>query len=977
MTALSSRVGRSNSFQARLYAQASGAAAVIAARVRFPWKLREAPRYSLWLTGLVGIVVLKAVVSLNQKPDSCFTAYSGILYFFLLLFAAGFALRNAIQNTLKGRPFWVFLAIAYGFWAFNQWLFLYYNLGLQMEVPDNSIADPVLFLHVALLISAVATLPHKNLDGRKLYPALLNALLLFILWSFLYFYAVFPYQLFSNAPGYALGFDVLYPLENWALVLSVGFLSVRASAPWKSVYLHLLGASTLYALSSAVANFATDSGGYVNGKLYGVGLTASVCWFAWIQLRARQLADREVRANDPDSRRSSKASAWAMVVVVLISVPIVWELLRNDHAIGMGTFRVLVAVSAIMCLASAAFIKEYLTKSELALHLSSVNDRLHLAMGSGRAVGWEWDAKTSRISWFGDLKTNFGIDSETYVERAADFFYRYVHPEDREQVSEAVTAARRNHKSYEGEFRVVWPDGTLRWVTAKGEFQYSSKGEPERMLGIATDITERKELRRALLENQDRIVAIVENSDDAIISKNLDGIILSWNRAAQRLFEYPEEEVIGQPITIIIPEDRREEEATIMQRLRAGERVDHFETIRIAKSGKELRVSLTISPMRDSSGRIVAASKIARDISERRRTEQVLRESEDRFRLVANTAPVLIWMSGVDKLCTFFNQGWLNFTGRSMQQELGDGWVSGVHPDDLDHCLAVYAAAFDARVDFQMEYRLRRFDGEYRWLVDFGVPRFESDGTFCGFIGSCVDITERKTSEESLHTLTGRLIAAQEEERARIARELHDDFSQRLALLGIGLGQLWKRLPKSDLQERAIIQEMLEGTKEMSSDLHSLSHQLHSSKLEHVGLVPALNALCKEIAQKYNLAVQFKNSGLALNLPKDVALCLFRVAQEALGNVVKHSRTLQAQVELYVGAAQVTLCISDQGRGFDPRIQNSAAGIGMIGMTERLRIVGGKLLIKSEPNRGTEILAEVPLAVSSDETQFRTQAAGR
>src|SRR5580704_18862161 len=151
-----------------------------------------------------------------------------------------------------------------------------------------------------------------------------------------------------------------------------------------------------------------------------------------------------------------------------------------------------------------------------------------------------------------------------------------------------------------------------------------------------------------------------------------------------------------------------------------------------------------------------------------------------------------------------------------------------------------YSVAFDARVDFQMEYRLRRFDGDYRWILDLGVPRFESDHTFHGYIGTCIDITDRKTSEESVHTLTGRLISAQEEERNRIARELHDDFSQRLALLGIGLAQLWKKLSSSESDESASVLQLLARTKELSSDLHELSHQLHSSKLEHVGLECAL-----------------------------------------------------------------------------------------------------------------------------------------
>jgi PAS domain S-box-containing protein len=944
-------------------------------REQFWSHLATRPRFSSWPMALTGLVVVKIVLSLALKPDSTLLSYSGIPYFFLLVLATGFAIRNGIQNTLQGRPFWVFLAIAYGLWALDQWIFLYYQFGFHMDVPDNSIADSVLFLHLVPLMAALATRSHRSVSERRLYPTVLNSLLLLIFWGFIYGYAVFPYQLFWNATSYAVRFNILYALENGALLVAVGILSIRVSSPWKSIYLHLLGASTLYALSSAFANLAIDSDGYVNGKLYGLGLTAAVCWFLWIPLRARQLAGTEVRATRTESNQGSPASAWAMLAVVMISIPIVWELSRRDEAMGVRSFRLLVAITAIVFLASAAFLKEYFSKSELVSYLGSANDRLRLAMESGKVVGWEWDVKNGRVSLFGDLKANFGIDSESYAGSPEDF-YPYLHSEDREKVFQAATEAKRNHEPYQADFRVVWPDGTLRWVSAKGEFQYSPKGAPTRMLGTTVDISDRRRLETELLHSRDRISAIVGSSDDAIISKSLDGIILSWNAAAQHLFGYSEDEAIGQSITILIPQELHAEESEILGRLRAGERIEHFETVRVAKDGKKLDVSLTVSPVKDSRGMIVGATKIAHDISDRKRAERVLLESEDRFRRVANAAPVLIWMSGVDKLCTFFNQGWLNFTGRSLEQELGEGWASSVHPDDLQRRLQVYSAAFDARLDFQMEYRLRRFNGEYRWIVDFGVPRFESDGTFRGYIGSCIDITERKTSEESLHILSGRLIAAQEEERARIARELHDDFSQRLALLSVELGQLWKKLPESEVEGRASIVEMLTGTKEMSSDIHALSHQLHSSKLEHVGLVSALAGLCKEISRKYKIEVHFTASECPLNVPKDVSLCLFRVAQEALANVVKHSGSSEARVEFRENSSGAALRISDTGKGFDPGIQKSRAGIGIIGMNERLRLVGGRLSVRSEPLRGTEVIADVPLATPANEALVRTHAAG-
>ncbi len=510
---------------------------------------------------------------------------------------------------------------------------------------------------------------------------------------------------------------------------------------------------------------------------------------------------------------------------------------------------------------------------------------------------------------------------------------------------------------------------TSRTVTWTDELRKQLKLVGE----IVSNALQRKRARDA----QSRHDLIVESSDDAIVSKNLEGIVLSWNAGAERLFGYTAAEVIGKSIRLIIPQELQTEEDKILERTGAGERISHYETVRIAKPGKKVDVSLTISPLRDSAGAIIGSSKIARDITERKRAVQLLRESEERFRLVANTAPVLIWMAGTNKLCTFFNQSWLDFTGRTLAQEAGDGWAAGVHPDDLDRCLSTYSAAFDARLQFEMEYRLRRFDGVYRWIVDLGVPRFEADGTFCGYVGSCVDITERKTSEDSLHQLSGRLIRAQEEERARIARELHDDFSQRLALLSIGLGQLWKSLPESAAEGRANILELLKGLKEISSDIHSLSHELHSSKLEHVGLVPALQGLCREFGEKHQLAIHFQGDGLPTNLSKDVALCLFRVAQESLANVVKHSDAGEALVQLGWENHAIYLRISDSGNGFDPGIKNRAEGIGLVGMSERLRLVGGRLSVNSEPGKGTQVVAEVPVAESTSETQLLlSRAAG-
>src|SRR6202034_528074 len=228
---------------------------------------------------------------------SSLLAFGGISYFLLLLLATGFAIRNGIQNTLGGRPFWLLLGIGYALWVLDQSIFLFHQFVLHTDVPDNSIADPVLFLHLVPFMAVVTSLSTRHEPAPRLYRTLSNFLLLLFFWGFLYAFAIFPYQyLFSNTTSYNLRFDILYLVENVVLVALVGILSLRAQYPWKMIYLHLLGASALYALSSAVANTAIDSGGYVNGKIYGLGLTASACWFLWVPIRARQITKAEIKA---------------------------------------------------------------------------------------------------------------------------------------------------------------------------------------------------------------------------------------------------------------------------------------------------------------------------------------------------------------------------------------------------------------------------------------------------------------------------------------------------------------------------------------------------------------------------------------------------------------------------------------------------------------------------------------------------------
>jgi signal transduction histidine kinase len=334
----------------------------------------ETGRFSPWLGALLGIVAIKAVLSLSAVSVPLAYAFSGISYFLLLLLAAGFSIRNAIHRTLGGRPFWLLLAAGGGLWAYHQFLDLYYELGLHIDVPDISIADDFLFLHVVPFMAAVATLPHLHAHDGKQPRWILDTLLIMGFWAFLYGFVVAPYKyILVSLSKYDARFDNLYLVENLVLILILGIAALRAAPPWKMIYLHFLGASGLYALSSTLANMAIDSGGYVAGKFYGLGLTASACWLVWVPLYARSVPEYGTSTIRSADKQNSQVSAWAMLSVVLISLPMAWELYHKDEAANIRTLRLVVAISAILLLAVGAYLKEYLDRRELA---SSFNRRL-------------------------------------------------------------------------------------------------------------------------------------------------------------------------------------------------------------------------------------------------------------------------------------------------------------------------------------------------------------------------------------------------------------------------------------------------------------------------------------------------------------------------------------------------------------------------------------------------------------------------
>jgi signal transduction histidine kinase len=545
-----------------------------------------------WPVLFAAILITKATLSLTVRHSAVAVAYNTAVYFLLLLLTTGLAIQNSRRTTQGSRIFWAFLAAGMGIWALDQWLFLYNSILSGTDVPDDSFADPALFLHVVPLMAALAVRPHLRLSNQKLQRATLNFLILLFFWVFLYAYVLYPYQyLFLNPQIYNPRFDALYLFENIALLLALGISIAHAQGPWRSIYLHLLGASTLYVLGSTLGNLYIDSGGYYNGSLYSFMQAASACWFAWVPLMSRNLAPGEIPVIQPDSKNIEYTTLFAVLAVMTILLLGVWEVFQGDPIPGMRKFRLVVVLVSVLFLALAAFLKDYLEKRELT----------------------------------GDIRR-----------------------------------------------------------------------------------------------------------------------------------------------------------------------------------------------------------------------------------------------------------------GRLLSQE----------------------ALADAR---------------------------------------------------------RRLITAQEEERGRIARDLHDDISQRLALLTMELDRLRKAMSYPSAKVLHRLDDIREQTVEIATDIRGLSHELHSSNLEYLGLVPAMREFCRKFSLQHGVEIVFDSNEFPRFLQKDISLCLFRVLQESIHNAAKHSGGKHYEVQLWKLPGAVQLTVTDFGAGFDSESPGNGTGLGLTSMRERVNLVNGEISIKSKPNSGTVITVRVPL----------------
>ncbi|ARV61933.1 hypothetical protein BZZ01_27895 [Nostocales cyanobacterium HT-58-2] len=585
----------------------------------------------------------------------------------------------------------------------------------------------------------------------------------------------------------------------------------------------------------------------------------------------------------------------------------------------------------------------------------------------------------------------------TEAELLAKPFIEFVHAEDRAKTLTEMAKLATGVSTLNFENRYRCQDGSYKWLT----WNSVPDVELELVYAVAHDITKRKQTEQTLREqaealriSRERLDLVIQGAEVGLWYCNLPLDKLIWNDQCKAHFGLPPdaEVTIDLFYQLLHPDDREPTQQAIESSIAqtGGYDVDYRT---VAPDGRIRWIRAIGNTFCDADGIPKRFDGITIDISDRKRAEAALIESEQRFRYVTDTAPMMVWMAGTDKLCHYFNKPWLDFTGRTRSQELGNGWAEGVHPDDLQRCLETYVNAFDTRQDFQMEYRLRRFDGEYRWVLNIGVSRYTPEGEFIGYIGSCIDIEDRKqveaqirqineTLEERVKQRTVQLEAANKELESFSYSVSHDLRAPLRHITGF-VDLLQKRLQSTVLDDTTqrylnIITEATKQAGKLIDDLLTFS-RVGRSEMRHTTI--DMNLLLHEVQR--DLVPETKNRQVSWEIESlahvhgDPSM-LRLVLRNLLENALKYSKTRHI-TQITVGSVsshqEVVFFVRDNGIGFDMKYvhklfgvfqrlhsdpQFEGTGVGLANVQRIIHRHGGRVWAEGEIDNGATFYFSLP-----------------
>ncbi len=597
---------------------------------------------------------------------------------------------------------------------------------------------------------------------------------------------------------------------------------------------------------------------------------------------------------------------------------------------------------------------------------------------------WEWNIEDSSARWSDEQFRILGYEPGE-ITPTYDHFIKAVHSEDLSKVLAAVKNALDNISPYNIEFRIIHPDSSERTVLAQGEVVRDNENNPVRMVGTVLDITEHKQVEKEL----QRISKAVESASDAIGMSDPRGNHFYHNSAFTELFGYTAKELdaAGGPTVVYADKSVARE---LFYNIMSG-RSWSGDIEMVSKSGRKFPASVRADAIKDEAQNIIGLIGIVTDITERKEKDSIIQEGSDRYdAFVKNSTeaiysidlekPMDISISEEDQIDHIYKYGYVG--------EANEAWARIGNFRDAKELIGIRIEEFMPRsipenMDFLKEFiRAKYCMNDFETVEEYkagakinamnSVTGIIGNGHLMKIWGTGRDITKMKQTENTLRDnqkdlqkLAGRLITKQENELQHLARELHDDLTQQLAVLAIEIGSIEQKddLPASVIEKMSYIKEQLIKT---SKSVHNLSRNLHPSIIKDLGLERAVRSECSNLSSRTGIAVVFTPKNIPSSITSDVSLSIYRIIQEGLSNIVKHANTKNAYVFLESNDSSILLTVRDTGTGFDPTEVRHKAALGLGSMRERVRLVNGELAITSKPGKGTSIEVEIPLTKNDE-----------
>jgi PAS domain S-box-containing protein len=661
-------------------------------------------------------------------------------------------------------------------------------------------------------------------------------------------------------------------------------------------------------------------------------------------------------------RFASIGTSSAVIIVALLSI---WgavhgrgPFIERGPVHSVFALQLFLISTAIPFMVLAALVEERKTAEEV---LRTSEERFRLAARGGKMFAYEWDPASDVIVLSGESAQILGTDGATRITGRE--VLAKVHPDDRERLKSAIAAVDPENPKLQITYRMRRPDGNVIWVERISRAHFDEQGRMLRMIGMVADVTKRQETEEALHQREKELLEAQRVSQVGSWQWNPVNDEVVWStelyRIAGRDPNLPPP-AFEEQTKVYTPESWDQLKRAIAEALRSGEPYTlDLEIVR--PDGTRRWITDRGEVLRDGAGRITRLRGTAQDITDRKHAEDELRASEEKFRSVFRDAGVGMVIVSPEGRFLAANEAFCGCLGYAEEELLQKTAEFLTLPEDWPAFSRKLREALEQGTGFQrVEKRCLHKSGRIVTTESSGSLIRGPSGEPLYFVGEVLDVTQRKLAEEALSSVNRRLIEAQEQERTRVARELHDDINQRIGLLALSLSSFTEEL---HAVARHKMEELKGEVSRLATDIGALSHRLHSSKLEYLGLAMAAASFCRELSEQQKVKIDLNVTD---DFPKaiswEISLCLFRVLQEALQNATKHSGARNFEVSLSYSRDILQLMVRDSGVGFDPdEATVRSCGVGLTSMRERLRLVDGQLTIDSRRQIGTTIHARVPL----------------